>query len=364
MARRRSFRRTFTHQGAPPGHMVAPETFVEPMISVMAYGPDRLEEEVVGSVEAALAASGPGIGVRWIDVRGLGDGGLVRGFGEALGLHPLALSDVVHLGQRPKVDEYEDSTYVVLRMATMVPGGEALWEQVSLFVRDGLVLTFQETHHDCLGSLRERIRAGRPTIRGSGADYLAVMVMDAIIDGYFPIVDALGEELDRLEDRILSATEESRGVLTALYGTKRSLTAFRRAAWPLREAMAQALRAEGGLGLGSAHLHLRDALDHVTQLSDVNESYSELASSLIDVHLSLVGQRTNDVMQVLTVVSTIFIPLTFIAGIYGMNFDTSHPLNLPELGSPYGYPVFWAVSLALAGVLLVLFRRLGWLGGR
>jgi len=245
----------------------------------------------------------------------------------------------------------------------MLHGEDLQWEQVSLFVMPGLVLTFQETQQDCFEPLRDRIRMGRPMIRSSGADYLAMMVIDALVDGYFPVLEYYGDLIDQHEDRVLGTDGQGTDMLRDLYATKRNLAGFRRAAWPLREALGQLHRGNSSIVAHDARLHLRDTLDHIMQVVDVNESYRELTTSLMDLRLSIVGQKTNDVMRVLTVVSTIFIPLTFIAGVYGMNFDQSHPLNLPELRSPYGYPGFLAACLVIGGLLLLLFRRLGWLGG-
>lgn len=236
------------------------------------------------------------------------------------------------------------------------------WEQVSLFLRPGLVLTFQKRHDDCLDPLRQRIREAGKVIRRSGSDYLACMVVDAIVDGYFPVLERDGDELERLEAEILAGPRVEN--VRAVYRIKRDLMAFRRATWPLREALAHLMREEGGPISASARVYLRDTTDHVMQVVDVNETYRELASSLIDLYLSSVGHKTNEIMRVLTLVATIFIPLTFVAGIYGMNFDTSLPGNLPELGWRYGYLFFWLVCIALGGSLLALFRRLGWLGPR
>lgn len=248
-------------------------------------------------------------------------------------------------------------------MVTMLPGEDLQWEQVSLFVMPGLVLTFQETREDCLEPLRDRIRMGRPMIRSSGADYLAMMVIDALVDGYFPVLEYYGDRIDSHEDGVLETDDQGTEMLRDLYGMKRNLAAFRRAAWPLREALGQLYRGSSPIVTHDARLHLRDTLDHIMQLVEVNEGYRELTTSLVDLHLSIVGQKTNDVMRVLTVVSTIFIPLTFIAGVYGMNFDQSQPMNLPELRSPYGYLGFLAFCTLTGAALLVLFRRLGWLGG-
>lgn len=353
------FQRRFTRPGAPPGELSPPERFVEPRLRLMAYGGGDCEVvEGRAALDRMFASAGrAGDGrVLWLDVSGLGDGGVVREVGERLGLHPLALSDVVNVGQRPKAEEYEDVLFVVLRQVTR-EGDTQAWEQFSLFLREGLVVTFQEKDGDCLDGVRERIRAGRAQLHRSGADYLAVMLVDGIVDGYFPVLEELGEVLEELEDAILD--RPGREVLQELYQLRRQLMVFRRAAYPLRDLLVRLLHADDGTFAREARPHLRDTADHAMQVADVVESFRELAASLVEVHLSAMGQRTNEVMRVLTVISTIFIPLTFLAGVYGMNFDV-----LPELHWGYGYAAFWAVCLATACGLLALFRRLGWLGGR
>ena len=356
------FRRHYTPAGAPPGSMKRPERLVAPRIHAIAYDAESLEELDVAGPEQALALVRPGR-VVWIDVQGLGDGSVVHQLGMGLGLHPLALSDVVNLGQRPKFEDYDDVLFGVVRMIAVDEDTGALeWEQVSLFLGPGWVLTFQETHGDCLDPLRERLRKGRRQVREAGGDYLACMVVDTIVDAYFPVLEHHGDELERLETAILRSP--TREILHGVYRIRRDLVAFRRAAWPLRDSLNQLLRDEDAPISDHARPYLRDTTDHIVQIVDVNETYRELASSLVDVYLSTLGHRTNEIMRVLTVVSTIFIPLTFLAGVYGMNFDTTHPLNLPELGWPYGYVAFWLVTLAVGCTLLVIFRRLGWLGGR
>ncbi|MFT5289581.1 MAG: magnesium transporter [Planctomycetota bacterium] len=352
------FRRRYTERGAPPGSVAPEQSEVMPKIFGLSYGPDSMSEVEPGSASEALALIG-GREVAWIDVRGLGDGSIVQELGEGLGLHGLAVSDVVNVGQRPKVEIYDDFLFVVLRMVTLGADGRLHWEQVSLFLGQNYVLTFQETHLDCLEPLRARIRSGRKLLRSSDAEYLAFMVVDAIVDGYFPVLEHYGERLESLERQILD--EGRRDTFGELYLTKRDLAGFRRAAWPLREALSHLMRGEERQLSDSARLHLRDTLDHTMQIVEVNESYRELAVSLVDVHLSMVGQRTNDVMRVLAIVSTVFIPLSFVAGVYGMNFDRSSPWNLPELGWPHGYLYFWSICLLLVSSLLLLFRKLGWL---
>lgn len=358
----RLFHRRFAPAGASPGHIAAPHEFVEPRLRLIAYGPDELEERPLADASEAAAARRPGR-VTWIDVQGLGDGSIVQRLGEQFSLHPLAISDIVNLGQRPKADEYETHLYVVLRMASLAEDGELHWEQVSVVLGGDYVISFQERAGDCLEPLRERVRKSRKVLRNSGPDYLACMILDAIVDGYFPVLEHHGEQLEEFEDAILGGTGER--ALADLYHVKRELMTFRRAGWPLREALNQLQRRDDDPWLSAGVLpYLRDTVDHVTQVVEINETYRELAASLVDVYLSTLGQRTNDIMRVLTVIATIFIPLTFFAGIYGMNFDQGHPTNMPELSWRYGYVAFWIISCLIAAALLVAFRRLGWLGGR
>lgn len=354
------FRRRMADQGSSPGAFATPTRLIEPRIHTMLFDGTDLVEADVESVAALRERPRPD-GVWWIDVQGLGDGSVVQELGELLHLHPLAVSDVVNVGQRPKVDDYEETLFFVQRMVHLSAEERYDWEQVSLFLGPNFVITFQETHGDCMEPLRERIRRGKKRIRSGTHGYLACMIVDAIVDGYFPLIEHYGDELEDLEESILQ--RPTREALAHLYGVKRDLVGLRRATWPLRDALQILLREEHELIGDDAWPYLRDTVDHVFQVVEVGETYRDLASGLVDIYLSTVGQRTNEVMQVLTVIATIFIPLTFIAGVYGMNFDTSHPTNLPELGFRYGYIVFWAVSLVVGAALLVLFRRLGWLGG-
>ncbi len=356
------FRRRFTPAGAPPGAVAPTDDGVPPILEVLVYDGQELDEHKPTSPTAPELDPQPGH-VTWIDVRGFGDGTLIQELGERVGMHPLAVSDVLNVGQRPKIEPYDgESLFIVLRSSAVDAEGELLSEQVSLFLTGDRVLTFQEHHADTLLPLRERLRAARRRIRNGTSDYLACMVIDAIVDAYFPVVEHYGDRLEDLEERVLEGADSDE--LAPLYAVRRDLTALRRAVWPLRDALTQLMRDEDSGVDESCHVYLRDAQDHVMQIVDLLESYRELAAGLVELHLSLVGQKTNDVMRTLTVVATIFIPLTFVAGVYGMNFETGSPWNLPELGWRYGYPMFWAVCLVLAGVLLLLFRRLGWLGGK
>jgi len=346
--------------GSAPGALASVDGLPPPRIRVFSYNRAEVEERIIENA-AELADVVREGRVAWIDVQGLGDEPTLRTIAETFGVHPLALADVVHTGQRPKVEDYEDSLFVVTRMVTVTDGDEIMHEQVSVFLGKGFVLTFQERYGDCLDPLRERIRRGKGLVRTHGADFLACIILDAIVDGYFPILERMGERLEELEERVLANPE--RDTLGMIFHAKRDLMALRRAVWPQREAISSLLRDRHPLITRQVIPYLRDAHDHLVQLVDVLETYRELAGAFIDVYLSSVSNRTNEIMRVLTVVATIFIPLTFIAGVWGMNFDPDEsPWNMPELRWALGYPLALALMAAVAAGLLTYFWRQGWLG--
>lgn len=354
---RRLYRRRMPAVGAAPGEMVVAQDAHPTSMRIIAYDADRLVEKDSATLADADRLAAQGL-VVWIDVQGLADMDLIRDIGRRFNVHHLALADAVNVGQRPKMDAYDDHMFIAVRMVTVEQQNSLQWEQVGVLKGEGWVVTFQERPGDCLEPLRERIRAGRVTLRRSRADYLAAMIVDAIVDGYFPVLEAFGERLEDLEERsIRGSTDES--VLEEIYKSRRDLMTFRRAVWPLRESLLR-LQHDASEHFSEPVLpYLRDTLDHTMQVVDVVESYREIAGSLVEVYLSMVGHRTNEVMRVLTVLASIFIPLTFFAGIYGMNFE-----HIPELHLRYGYYIFWAFSVVTAVTLLIVFRRLGWLGGR
>ena len=354
------FHRKYTKRGASPGTHASPPSDTAQTIRLITYDAESMtERELDPTAELPpLIEEGK---VTWIDVHGLGDGRLVEQLGERFGLHPLALADVMNVGQRPKLEDYDTFLYVVVRMLDLSPEQRLVSEQVSLFIGPNWTISFQERPGDCLEVLRGRLRSGLKRIRSTGADYLGVQILDSIVDGYFPVLEVYGERLEDIETLVLESP--SQAVLSQIYEVKRDLMALRRACWPMREMLGTLLHEGDELLSQASRPYLRDTADHVIQIVELTETYRELAGSFIDVYLSSIGQRTNDVMRVLTVISTIFIPLTFLAGVYGMNFDRSAPGNMPELGWSYGYVGFLTVCLAVAVGLLVLFRRLGWLGG-
>jgi magnesium transporter len=299
--------------------------------------------------------------VSWVDVQGLGDEDVLRRLGDVFELHPLVLEDVVNVPQRPKVEEYEDQLLIIARMVVLRRTGRGfVSEQVSFILGKHYLLSVQEESvHDAFGPVRERIRANKGFIRREGADYLAYAILDAIVDGFFPVLEMYGEEIEELEDEVV--LNPTRQTLEKVHRLKRELLTLRRAIWPQRDAINSLIRDSSDLISSEVRVYLRDCYDHTVQVLDMVETYRELTSSLMDVYLSSVSNRMNEVMKLLTVISTIFIPLTFIAGVYGMNFNPERsPWNMPELNWYWGYPFAWAVMIAIALSLIFYFYKKGW----
>jgi magnesium transporter len=299
--------------------------------------------------------------VSWIDVSGLGNEDTVQRLGRVFDLHPLILEDIFNVPQRPKLEDYEDQIVIITQMVILKDKGEGFWiEQVSFVLSKHYLLTVQEEpERDCFQPVRDRIRYNKGAIRQRGANYLAYALWDAIIDGYFPVLEAYGERLEDLENE--AVLNPSHATLNKVYRIRRELLALRRAIWPQRDALNALLRDEHHLIDPDMRLHLHDCYDHTVQIIDVVETYRELAAGLMDVYLSAISNKMNEVMKILTVISTIFIPLTFIAGVYGMNFNTDKsPWNMPELNWYYGYPLCLGVMIGIAASLIVFFWRRGW----
>lgn len=364
-ARWRKFRRR-TPPGASPGTIINDPSLPRPVMRVMAYGPGGCIEGECQSPDDAAALRGRHE-VVWLNVDGLGDAATIMRIGELFGLHKLALEDVVHTHQRAKVEPYGDHLFVVCREVHVVDEPPHLeTDQISMFLGPGFVVTFQEHAGDAFDPVRERIRKVKGRICYAGPDYLAYALLDAIIDSYFPVLERYGERLEALEDETIELAGKAGGreTVAKIHAIKRDFLTLRRAVWPLREAISTLVREQSPQITDDTRMFMRDCYDHTVQLIDMLETYRETGSDLMEVYLSSVSNRLNEVMKVLTIISTIFIPLSFIAGIYGMNFNTRHPMNMPELNWRLGYP--WALMLmaGTAAVMLVFFWRRGWLGGR
>ena len=349
-ARRR--RVTRVRPGTPPGTLVASDTPAPSRVSVLTWTRTTASYEEVPSVDAALAKIAPGT-ITWINVDGLGDVETLARLGERFGLHPLALEDVLNVPQRPKVERYDKHMFVVMRTMRLAEGA-MLEEQVSLFFGADWLVTVQErSDGDCFGAVRDAIRAGRGRARESAADYVAYLLLDAVVDAYFPVIEHFGERMQALETAALADPSEE--VLVDMQRMRHELLALRRAVWPMREEIGILLREESTFIGAETRVFLRDVYDHTVQALEIVESLRETAVSVMEVYLSVQNQHLNETMKVLTIIATLFIPLTFIASIYGMNFR-----HMPEIEWRYGYA--WALGLmAITAVALIAyFRRKGW----
>ncbi len=352
------YRKRRTRPGLPPGTVTAPPGAAPTQVHVIGYSPTELHEAELTDL-AQLAALREAWPVLWVDVRGLGDAALLRRLGEAFAIHSLALEDVVNVHQRPKLEAYEDHEFLVLRMLRRA-NGHLDSEQLSVFLCEGAVITFQERQGDCFEAVRQRIRKKRGRLRVARADYLVYALVDAVVDQVFPVLDQYGERLMVLEDEVLAHVAPH--APRELYLIRRELMAVRRVVWPLRDVLGRLARGDVSRVSPETQLYFRDTSDHAFQLLEILEACREATTGLVDLQLNSISQRMNEVMKVLTVIATIFIPLSFIAGVYGMNFDASSPYNMPELRWRFGYPFALALMAAVAGSLVLYFLRKGWIG--
>jgi magnesium transporter len=324
-------------------------------LHVLAYTRDGHTEVTVTTVDEAIRRL-PSEGVTWINVDGL-DAAVLAELGQHFNLHPLALEDVLNVPQRPKVERYDKHFFMVLR--SMRLGADAgspdiIDEQVSVFFGPGWVITIQErADGDCFAPVRAAIRQGRGRVRETGADYLAYLLLDAAVDAYFPVLEALDDRMSALEDDAITA--RGGDTLVRLQRLRHDLLNVRRAVWPIREQVGVLQRDDSSLIAAETRVFLRDAYDHAMQALEIVEALRETSASVMEVYLSAQNQRLNEVMKVLTVIATVFIPLTFIASIYGMNFEF-----MPELHSRWGYPFALGLMVATAGGLILYFHRRGW----
>jgi magnesium transporter len=349
------FRKRHPPTGAQPGTLVIAADALAPQFRVMRYKPSSLHEQDVGRY-SDLSKSLSDDTVSWIDVQGLGDEVALRSIASQFHMHPLALEDVVNVPQRPKLERFDDQLLIILRMTRPPKGRRFDSEQISIVVGPNYVITLQEKYGDVFNPVRARIRQGGPIFRSSGTAYLVYALLDAVIDGYYPLLESYGHSMDELEETI--TTNPQPAALTQLHRLRKDFSSMRRAIWPVREVISELARDETPLITERARQHLRDCQDHCVQIIDVVEIFREMASSLMDLHLSTLANKQNEVMKTLTIMASVFIPLTFIAGIYGMNFE-----NMPELGVAWAYPAVLGLMAFLGALMMALFWFNGWLGG-
>lgn len=343
--------------GLPPGSLVftGEKRFDLPRITVIGYNETRVEEQEAESVDAALSLLKDG-GVTWINIDGLHQVDLIARIGDRLDIHPLILEDIVHLDQRPKFEDTGHYLYLVLKMIAVDPSdrAELISEQVSLIVGANYMISFQERPGDVFDGIRERIRQGKGRIRNMGTDYLAYCVLDSIVDQYFLILESVGDDIESLEDEVIRNPEPQ--TLQRLHQIKRSLLFLRKSIWPLREMLNRLERSESELFQEELHPFLRDLYDHIIQIVDMLETLRDMNTGMFDMYLSSISNRMNEVMKVLTVIATVFIPVTFIAGIYGMNFE-----YMPELKWRFGYLGVWCVFVCIVLAMILFFKKKKWL---
>lgn len=353
------FNKAYHPPGTAPGTLVEhAETPRPARISLVDYTPEEFIEREV-AVPADCQPYLKRKSVTWIHVQGDVPADTLRNLGELIELHPLALEDVMNSGQRPKLDHYDDQDFIAMNLPGFCNSG-IVSQQVSLFFGSDYIISFSNAEADPFEPVRRRLRSSNGLFRTRGADYLLYSLIDVIIDAGFPLLDSLGETLEELEAELLDKPKQE--TLGRIHEMKRELLLLRRSLWPQREVVNALLRPEHTLISDETRVYLRDCYDHTVHIMDLLETYRDMATGMLEVYLSSVSNRTNEIMRVLTIIATLFIPLTFIVGVYGMNFshDTS-PWAMPELRWYYGYPLIWVVMLAVAGGLLYFFKRRHWL---
>jgi len=342
--------------GLPPGTLfhVGERKAESVRVTIIDYDQANVEEKEVKSVDECFPFKDKP-SVTWINVDGLHDLEVIEKIGTAFGLHPLILEGIANTEQRPKMEDYEQHIFVVLKMLyTEKEDDEVVAEQVSLVFGSNFVISFQERTGDVFEQIRERIRNAKGRIRKMGSDYLAYSLIDAIVDNYFIVLEKLGDKVEILEEGLLPTPKPE--TLPATQGLKRALISLRRSVWPLREVISGFERGDSALIKKPTRVYLRDVYDHTIQVIDTIEALRDMVSSILDIYLSSISNRMNEVMKVLTIIATIFIPLTFIAGIYGMNFE-----YMPELKWRYSYAIIWIVIIGVGVLMLSYFRRKRWL---
>jgi magnesium transporter len=343
--------------GLPPGTFVhiGERKAEQVRITVMEYDEAQFREQQLATIEAYTPAAEPSI-VTWINVDGLHQAEVLEALGERCGLHPLVVEDILNTDQRPKLEDYDDYLFIVLKSLYHAGGDSAELEieQISLVLGSNYVLSFQERAGDEFEPIRERIRSSKGRVRKLGADYLAYSLIDAIVDQYFVVLEQIGERIEFMEEELV--TSPTTETLHVIHEMKQELVFMRKSIWPLREVIGRLERAEPPLIQETTGIYLRDVYDHSIQIIDSVETFRDIVSGMLDIYLSSISNRMNEVMKVLTVIATIFIPLTFIVGVYGMNFH-----YMPELQWHWGYFTVWGVMIAIAIMMILYFRRRRWL---
>lgn len=345
-----------TKTGLPPGELIhiGEKKTEKAIITILDYDEEHFEEKEAKNIEECFPFKDKPT-ITWINIDGLHQVDIIEKIGKEFGFHPLLLEDILNTEQRPKIEDFEDSIYFVLKMLYYEEKtNEINTDQVSVIFGNNFVISFQEREGDIFNPIRERIRTGKSRIRKMGADYLAYSLMDAVVDSYFIILEKFGEKIEDIEETMIaSPTPET---LRDIHNLKSRMISLRKSVWPLREVISVLERSESSLIQESTRMYLKDVYDHTIQIIETVETFRDILSSMLDVYLSSISYRMNEIMKVLTIIATIFIPLTFIVGVYGMNFE-----YMPELRWRWGYPLIWLVMLVIGITMMVYFKRKKWI---
>lgn len=342
--------------GLPPGTLVHIGEKMSERTKITVFEFDELsfqEREPENLGECFLFKKEPT--VTWVNVHGVHEVEILEKFGNCFGLHPLVMEDILNTDQRPKIENYGEDLFIVLKMLSYdEKKGEISAEQVSLVLRSNAVLSFTEKEKGAFTPIQERLRSGKGRLRKMGADYLAYTLLDIIVDHYFAILEKLSEKIEELEEKLV--TNPTTPILQKIQNLKREMIFLRKWVWPLREVISSLERGESSWIQEGTRFYLRDVYDHTIQVMDTVETFREVLSGMMDIYLSSINNRMNAVMKVLMIIATIFMPLTFLAGVYGMNFK-----HMPELEWQWGYPLLWVFMILIAVFMLISFRKKKWL---
>jgi magnesium transporter len=349
-------KRSTRKRGLPPGSLihVGEKKTEKVKISVIDYDLSNFEEKEIDKIEECFDFKDTST-VTWINIDGLHDVDVIAKLGKCFEIHPLVLEDILNTDHRPKLEDFENHIFFVLKMLYIDEKSKEIHsEQVSFILGKNFVLSFQESVGDVFHSIRERIRNGKGRIRKMGADYLLYILFDAIVDNYFNILERIGERVESMDEDLISNPTPT--TLQEIYHLKREMIYLRKSVWPLREVISSLLRDESRLIKKDTHIFIRDLYDHTIQVIDTIETFRDMVSGMVDMYMSSMSNKTNEVMKVLTIFAAIFIPLTFIAGIYGMNFE-----YMPELSIPLAYPLVWVVIIIVSITLILYFKHRKWI---
>lgn len=353
------FTKGYHPPGTEPGTLIGREAVPGAVtLRVTSYGAEQIVDRVIDAPEASREFLH--FPTTWLQMHGTPDPALLQRLGDVFDLHPLALEDVLNTGQRPKLDVFDDQLFIIMNLP-VVENGDVSIHQVSLFCGKNYLVSLADAPVDLFARVHKRLLESNGRFRARGTDYLLYALLDAVIDAGFPVLEAFGDQLEQLETDLLDMP--TRDTLTTIHHTRRELVLLRRMLWPQREVINSLIRDDHPLISETTDVYLRDCYDHTVHIIDLLETYRDSLASMLDVYMSSISNRTNDIMRVLTIIATIFIPLTFIVGIYGMNFGDNRqnsPWAMPELFWYYGYPMIWGVMIIVAGGLLWYFKRQRW----